>query len=234
MKITPEDLRQVVGLQSATEEDLQTILGQGLVRSIEQDEFFFLQGDPAQYLYVLTVGQVKLLQSNPSGQQVNLRTIHTWQMFGALGVVRDAATYPVSAKAMENSAALAIRSEFLRDMIRTRSYLALDLMNLMTGYIQEIQSRYRELATERVEQRVASAILRLASEFGKRGEESTSVEMLFSREDLAEMTGTTLYTVSRLLSEWERRGIIESRRARVRILRPHELVKLSEASEKAS
>lgn len=232
MDISPKDLKRVVVFEKATDEDLKLILDNSLSRSAEEGEFFFFQGDHAQFLYVLTSGQVKLMQSNPSGQQVNLRTIYPWQMFGALGVVRTGASYPASAQALEDSAALAIKGDFLHSMIETRPYLSFDLMKLMTSYIQEMQVRYRELATERVEQRVANTLLRLASQMGIKSEKETIIELLFSRQDVAEMTGTTLYTVSRLLSEWERKGIIETGRERIKILKPHDLVRISDGLQK--
>jgi len=102
----------------------------------------------------------------------------------------------------------------------------MDLMQLMTSYIQEMQSRYRELATERVEQRICRAVLRLAAQSGQKVD--ARIELALSREDLAEITGTTLHTVSRVLAEWNRRGLIEARRERVSILQPHELVRIAE------
>jgi CRP-like cAMP-binding protein len=232
MNITPKELSKVIVFQNATEDDLQLILKNSISRSIEEGEFFFFQGDQAHYLYVLTGGQVKLMQSNPNGQQVNLRTIHPWQMFGALGVVRKEAIYPATAQALENSSALAIESGFLHEMLETRPQISFDLMGLMTTYIQEMQARYRELATGRVEQRVANALLRLAAQVGIRSEKETIIELSFSRQDIAEMTGTTLYTVSRLLSDWERKGIVETGRERIKILKPHDLVGVSDGMEK--
>ncbi|HRK90347.1 MAG TPA: Crp/Fnr family transcriptional regulator [Anaerolineales bacterium] len=232
MTISPKELKQVVVFQHATDEDLDLILKNSITRSIEEGGFFFMQGDEAEYLYILTSGQVKLMQSNPSGQQVNLRTISPWQMFGALGAVRnDGATYPATAQALEDSTALAIQSNFLRSMLETRPYLSFDLMNLMTSYIQEMQARYRELATERVEQRVANALIRLAGQSGFKSGKEAGIELSFSRQDVAEMTGTTLYTVSRLLSDWERRGIIKTGREKITILKPHDLLKVSEGLE---
>lgn len=229
MDISPKDLKQVVVFQHATDDDLTLILKNSITRSIEEGSFFFLQGDEAAYLYVLTSGQVKLMQSNPNGQQVNLRTIAPWQMFGALGATRsDGAAYPATAQALENSTALAIHSKFLRSMLETRPYLSFDLMNLMTSYIQEMQARYRELATERVEQRVANALIRLAGQTGIRSDKEAGIELSFSRQDVAEMTGTTLYTVSRLLSEWERKGVLKTGRERIKILKPHDLVRIAE------
>ena len=228
MEISIKDLKQVVVFQNATDDDLRLILQNSITRSVEEGGFFFFQGDSAEYLYVLANGQVKLMQANPNGQQVNLRTIYPWQMFGALGAVRAEASYPASAQTLEDSTALAIHSKFLHSMLETRPYLSFDLMTLMTSYIQEMQARYRELATERVEQRVANALIRLAGQAGIRSEKDAAIELSFSRQDVAEMTGSTLFTVSRLFSEWERQGIIKTGRERIRILKPHELVRIAD------
>lgn len=241
MPISPKDLKQVIVFQEATDEDLSLILNNSITRSLEEGSYFFLQGDEAAYLYILITGQVKLMQSNPNGQQVNLRTIYPWQMFGALGAVRAiGTTYPASAQTLEDCTALAIPSTFLRSMLETRPYLSFGLMNLMTSYIQEMQSRYRELATEKVEQRVANALIRLAGqagirrrpEPGERSDKEAGIELSFSRQDVAEMTGTTLYTVSRLLSEWERKGIIKTGREKITIIQPHDLVRIADENEK--
>jgi CRP-like cAMP-binding protein len=232
MNALPKDLKQVVVFQNATEDELQLILKNSIPRSVEEGSFFFLQGDEATHLYVLASGQVKLMQSNPNGQQVNLRTIHPWQMFGALGAVRKEATYPATAQALEDSSALAVESGFLHKLLETSPHISFDLMTLMTSYIQEMQARYRELATERVEQRVANALIRLAGQTGVRSEKKAAIVLSFSRQDVAEMTGTTLYTVSRLLSEWERNGIIETGRERITILVPHDLVRIADDLEK--
>jgi CRP-like cAMP-binding protein len=227
MPLNPLDLRQVDVLQDASDDDLHMLGEHGIERSLEEGQFFFFQGDPAAYSYILTSGRAKLTQSGPAGQQVNLRTIIAWQMFGALGAVRPEAAYPASAQAIETSSALAVESRFLGEMMQTRPYLSAGLMKLMTGYIQEMQSRYRELATEKVERRIANVILRLAAQMGTKTAANT-IELNFTRQELAEMSGTTLYTVSRVLSEWERQGLVEAGRERVVIRNPHGLVKLAD------
>lgn len=226
MPLEPTKLRQVSVFQNATDEDLKLIAQNAIERSIEEGEFFFFQGDPATYFYVLISGRAKLMQTNPAGQQVNLRTIGEWQMFGALGAVRADATYPATAQALEQSTALAVKSDYLREMMQTRPYLSMDLMKLMTTYIQEMQERYRELATEKVERRIARALLRLAAQMGVKMD--GGIELTFTRQDLAEMSGTTLYTVSRVLSEWERQGLVEAGRERVVIRNPHGVVRIAE------
>ena len=229
MKINPEDLRRVNVFKDATDEDLAQFAEKGILRSVEEGEFFFFQGDPAIHFYILVSGRAKLLQTNQAGQQVNLRTLNEWQMFGALGAVRDNALYPATAQALEPSTALAIESSFLREMMQTRPHLNVNLMQLMTGYIMEMQERYRELATERVERRIALTILRLAGQIGRRiNAKEMMVELSISRQDVAEASGTTIFTVSRVLADWERRGLVEAGRERVLIRNPHGLVQISE------
>src|SRR6266508_5841911 len=231
MPIEPMNLRRVSVFQNATDEDLRLFVQNGVERSLEEGEFFFFQGDPATYAYILVSGRAKLMQTSPAGQQVNLRTISEWQMFGALGAVRENATYPATAQAMEQSTALAIKGDYLQELMSTRPYLSFDLMKLMTNYIQEMQERYRELATEKVERRIARALLRLTEKMGVKTEDGY-IELSFTRQDLAEMSGTTLYTVSRVLSEWYRHGLVEAGRERVTIRNPHGIVQIAEELEK--
>lgn len=227
MHIQPANLRRVSVFQHATDDDLKLLTQRGIERSIEDGDFFFFQGDPARHLFVLTSGRAKLMQTSTAGQQVNLRTINEWQLFGALGAVHAEATYPATAQALEASTALAIESAFLHEMMKTRPYLSFDLMQLMTGYIQEMQSRYRELATEKVERRIARTLLRLTAQMGIKTLEG-DIELIFTRQDLAEISGTTLFTVSRVLSEWERQGLVETGRERVVIRNPHGIVRIAE------
>ena len=226
MSIDPKKLRQVIVFQNATDDDLKLVAQRSIERSLEEGEFFFFQGDPADYAYILVSGRAKLMQTSSAGQQVNLRTISEWEMFGALGAVRDNPAYPATAQAMEQCTALAIKSEYLKELMATRPYLSFDLMKLMTNYIQEMQQRYRELATEKVERRIARALLRLAAQMGTKMKDG--IELSFTRQDLAEMSGTTLYTVSRVLSDWERQGLVEAGRERVLIRNPHGVVSIAE------
>jgi CRP-like cAMP-binding protein len=102
------------------------------------------------------------------------------------------------------------------------------MMKLMTGYIQEMQERYRESVTERVEQRIARVLLRLAGQSGKRVEAGVLIELPFSRQELAEMAGTTLFTVSRILSTWEKQGLISAGREKVTLTNPHAILRVAE------
>lgn len=224
-------LRRVEALRHATAAEVRTLARLGLPRAVEEDGFFFFQDDPAERVYILLQGRVKLCQITPEGQQVNLRTIAPYQIFGAVGAVRPGATYPACAQALEDSVALVIASADFQRVLSANPTLMFDLMTMMTDYIREMQDRYREMVTEQVEQRIARVVVRLAGQLGQRIPEG--IELIFSRQDLAEMAGTTLYTVSRVLSGWEKRGLILTGRERLVLTHPHALVQIAEGSAPA-
>jgi CRP/FNR family transcriptional regulator, nitrogen oxide reductase regulator len=221
-------IRQVAVFQDATTEDVRAIASLGFLRKLENGAFFFHQGDPANYLFILLEGLAKLTRLSSDGQQTNLRTIQPNQLFGALGAVTPNAVYPASAEALEDSSSFAIKSQDFNKLLKDRPQLSFGLMQLMTGYIQEMQERYHELATERVQQRIARVLLRLATQSGKKIQAGVLIDLPFSQSDLAEMAGTTLYTVSRVLSALEKQGLISTGRERVTITNPHGLVRLAE------
>jgi len=106
--------------------------------------------------------------------------------------------------------------------------IALNAMRIMGGRVTEIQQRLREMQTERVERRIAHALGRLVVQAGRRTPEGIEIAFPLSRQDLAEMAGTTLHTVSRTLSAWEGAGIVLAGRQKVVIAQPHALVAIAE------
>jgi CRP-like cAMP-binding protein len=204
---------------------LQQVCRSFAERVVRKGAFFFHQESPADFLYLLARGRVKVGQVAEDGQQVTMRMIVPGQVFGGMAVLGPRASYPVSAEAMEASAALAWKGELLYGLARRDPGLGLKMTEVMYSHLLEIQSRFRELATERVEQRVARALLRLASLAGRRVDSGVLIDLPLSRQEIAELTGTTLFTVSRLLKLWERRGMVSTGRQRV-VIRDQEGLKV--------
>lgn len=190
-------------------------------------EFFFFQGDPAEHVFVLVEGRVKLGQVTADGQQITMRIIGDWVLFGLVGAI-PGSTYPVSAEVVEDARAYSWSHAVLQELIQRYPSISQNAMGLMAGHVNEFQDRLRELASERVERRLARALLRLARQAGKKTAEGVEIDFPLSRQDLAEMSGTTLFTASRILSEWERKGLVRAGRERVVILHTHGLVSIAE------
>jgi CRP-like cAMP-binding protein len=189
--------------------------------------FFFQEGDPAEYIYALVEGRVRLVQVTMEGQQVIHFLVTPVGAFGVISVLAEA-DYPVSAQAIEDSLAFIWDRASMNDLMLRIPRISLNAIRILSERIEEYQDRLRELATERVERRLARALLRLVRQAGRKVPEGVLIDLPLSRQDLAEMTGTTLFTVSRTLSQWEAQGIVQSGRERVVIIFPHGLVRIAE------
>jgi len=224
---TTDDLARVSLFEGLPLRALEDILAAGVEKAYAEDSFLFYQDDPAERMYVLLSGRVKLTQLSDDGQQVIMRVITPGLMFAAIGIVQGA-KYPVSAQAAADSVVLYWNQDVLLELIGHYPVLALRALRMMSNQVREFQDRYRELATERVERRLARAILRLAAQTGRKTEEGVLLDLTISRQDLAEMSGTTLFTVSRILSQWEGQGLVQTGRERILIRFPHGLVSIAE------
>jgi CRP-like cAMP-binding protein len=188
---------------------------------------FFEQGAPADEFYVLAEGRVKMTQVTPDGHQVVLRLVAPGSPFGGVAAFGHP-VYPVSAEAIEPSVALGWDGATMGRLLAENARLAMNALQFVATQLREVQDRYRELVTEKVERRVARTLLRLARDTGRKIDAGVLIDIPLTREDLAEMTGTTIYTVSRLVAAWEEKGLVEGGRQRIVIRRPHGLVVIAD------
>jgi CRP-like cAMP-binding protein len=207
--------------------ELEATLAVAGRRRLEKGGYFFHQDEPADFFYVIIEGQVRLSQLTPEGHQVIIHFMGPGDGMGII-VALSNTYYPLSAEAVTDS--LALRWDYASTIRLMEQYprLGLNGLRLVAGRFQDLQDRYRELSTERVERRIARALLRLARQTGRRTDAGVLLDLPLSRQDLGEMTGTTLYTVSRTLSGWEQQGLVESGRERIVICNPHGLVSIAE------
>jgi CRP-like cAMP-binding protein len=136
--------------------------------------------------------------------------------------------YPVSAQALQTCVAASWAGRDMWKLLERHPRVGAAALRMALQRLHELQKQYRELATERVEQRIARVLLRLVRQAGTRVDAGVRIGMPLTRQDLAEMSGTTLYSVSRVLSAWTERGLLESKRRQITLLRPHELVSIAE------
>lgn len=194
---------------------------------VAQDSAYFHEEDPASHCHLLVTGHVKLVQSTPEGGQVVVRFIGPGEMFGWANVL-GGAVYPASAEAMADSMALVWNATAMEHLVRTYPTLSINALTIMGGRLREAEERLRELATERVERRLARALLRLAGQSGRVTPEGVEIAFPLSRQLLAEATGATLHTVSRILAMWDQRGMVGGGRQRLVLLQPDAILALAE------
>jgi CRP-like cAMP-binding protein len=187
----------------------------------------FEQDGEAHSFFVLLHGNLRVVKLTPAGQQVVVRYVAPGEVFGiAMAIGRT--TYPATATAVVDSIALVWPSTVWPELVAKFPSLAVTTLQTVGTRLQDAHTRVVEMSTEEVERRVAHALLRLAKQAGRKIDGGIQIDFPISRQDVAEMTGTTLHTVSRILSAWEDQGLVEGGRQRIVIRNPHRLFTLAE------
>jgi len=186
------------------------------VRHLPKDGRVFEQGEPAERAHALIDGGVRISQSGSDGGQVLIRFIGPGEMFGTVALFTDQ-RYPADAVAMVESLEVSWSEADLRDLLHRHPRIAMNVIRIIGKRLKEAQERVRELSTQRVERRVAHALLRLVRQAGQIAQGGTAIDFPLRRKDVADISGTTLHTVSRILTAWEKAGLVVSHRQRLTV-----------------
>jgi CRP/FNR family transcriptional regulator, nitrogen oxide reductase regulator len=195
-------------------------------KQVDPGHCFVRQGEPALFFYVLKRGHAKVTQVTPDGHQVLVRYIGPGQEFGLVAVL-SGYEYPTTVQAVDECEVLVWAGELLAQLMERYPLMGFNALRIFAEQNQELQRRYQELLTERVEQRLAQSILRLAQQAGHRTAEGTVIDLPLSREDLAEIVGTDIFVVSRIMSRWEQDELVQTDRKSVLLLQQAALERLA-------
>jgi CRP-like cAMP-binding protein len=207
--------------------EAEKVLAGGTPRILRRGEVLFREGEPATALYLVESGRIKLTQLTAVGQEVIMRYLAPGDAFAAV-VLFDRSTYPVAARATERTRVRAWSREILPGLVRDHPRFEANLLRIVSSHTQEALSRVRELSTEPVAQRLARTLLRLGRQIGRREPGGPIHVERISQQDLAEVAGTSVYTVSRTLADWQERKIVETGRQQLRICDPQSLAAIAE------
>jgi CRP/FNR family transcriptional regulator, nitrogen oxide reductase regulator len=209
-----------------TAAELTEVLREARSSRYSKNSAVFEQGADATSFFVLLHGHVRASKTTPTGEQIVVRYVAPGEIFGvapAIGLSR----YPATATAVDDSVVLVWPSAAWPRLIARSPRLATNTLQTVGSRLQESHTRVLEMSTQQVEQRVAHALLRLAQQSGRKLDHGVEIDFPISRQDIAQMTGTTLHTVSRILSGWEQAGLVESGRQRIVLREPHKIFVLA-------
>jgi CRP/FNR family transcriptional regulator, nitrogen oxide reductase regulator len=213
----PLDTQLIAGLpafQGFPPADLAQVLAEARPARFAKGAAIFGQGAPAGNFFLLLHGRVRAYRLTPDGQQLVVRFVGPGEMFG-IAMAIGSPTYPANAMAVVDSVALVWPAAAWKGLVTRFPTLAINTMHTVGGRLQEAHTRLAGMATQEVARRVAHTLLGLAREAGREVEAGVLIDFPITRQDIAEMAGTTLHTVSRILSAWEQEGLVESGRQRV-------------------
>jgi CRP/FNR family transcriptional regulator, nitrogen oxide reductase regulator len=211
-----------------SERDWDKIVDLFSERQYQKDDYIFLEGEAPEALYVVRSGKVKVLRHSTDGKDVVLRVASHGEMLGTVATF-DGGGYPGTAQAIEDCMLLVVARNDCLTLCSRYPVFALAVIADLGARLRSAAEQIRSLAVERVEQRIARTLLKLAETAGSDVSDGRVIEMPLTRQDVADMTGTTVETAIRVMSKFRRLSLIRTRRGKVVLVDLEALLQISES-----
>ena len=198
-------------------------------KEYEPEAFIFFEGDGPAQLWFLEQGRVKLLKHSDAGKDVIVAVVSAGNFLGE-SAIREGMVYPVTAQVIEPTVLLVLPEDTYLELLRLYPDLSMLIIDGLEQRLVDAYDTIRSLAVERVERRIARLLLKLATSVGKpeAGGNRILIDMPLTRQDVAEMTGTTVESAIRVMSKFRKLGVIASKNGRVYLSEPHALVSIAD------
>ncbi len=225
-KLDESLLTHLPPFRSLTPPQIREVLDAAQTARYDAGQTVFTEGMPVERFFLLLDGHIRVQRSTAQGDQIILLHIAPGQLFG-IGVALGHKTYPATALAADDCVVLAWPNRLWPEFIARYDGFATQTYSVVGDRLNDMHAVIVEMATKQVEQRIAAALLRLITQMGRKVTNGIEIDFPITRQNISDMTGSTLHTVSRLLSAWEKDGIVASERKKITVTAPHRLVLLS-------
>ncbi len=202
-------LRRTTIFRRLSTEDRRRLAAVADVRVFDKGALLFSEGDASEQLYTVVSGRVKVFKTTARGTDVILDIFGPGDPVGAAAVYESRA-YPASAAALEPTTCLLIARQAFFSLLETHPTMVRGLLIGLTHRLVELTNRLTELSGSRVEARLARFLLKLADDMGERRPDGTFIPMALSRQELADMIGTTIETSIRIMSRWGKENVVRT------------------------
>lgn len=216
-----ETLKQTTLFAALDEDELLRLTELVTVRHLSADETIIWEGDKPDWFYVVAEGKVKVAKYASSGKELIVAIFTPGNTFGEVAVF-DGIPYPASATSVGKATVLGIKRESLLSFLSENPNVALKIINLLGGRLRDAHNRLRDMAGERVEQRIANTLLMLSAKLG--------TQIPFTRQEIASIAGITTETAIRLTTRLKDAGLISTDRGQITILNEDQLRAVSEGA----
>ncbi len=200
-------LRSCALFSRLTSEDRRKVAEISMVREYAKGDRLFSEGDPSDLIYTIVSGRVKVVKAIPGGKELIIEILGPGDPLGAIAAY-EARPYPASAIALEEAICVASKRAAFMTLLETCPSLVRGMLGGFSLRIIELGKRLGEITGSRVEARFAQLFLKLAERLGKPRGGGLFVPLVLSRQDLADLAGTTMETAIRIMSRWGKEGVV--------------------------
>ena len=201
------DIREVQIFNTLSPQDAREINPYLISGTFEKKKTVFAEGDPSEWLYIVKKGKVKITKISQEGKEIILEIIQPMDFFGGIAVVRGF-PYPANAVAMEHTEVLKISRKNLLSIMDRFPNLMYCMATNIGDRIKGSHETLKSIALEKVESRIASLLLKLSDKAGEKTSDGVMITMKLTKQDIAEMVGTTVETSIRTMSKFTKAGLV--------------------------
>lgn len=207
-------------------EDRERIAAVSRVATYSRGAAIFSEGDPSDCFYVATAGRVKVAKSTPGGKELILEIFGAGDPLGAVAVY-EGLPFPATATALEDTTCVLIPRQAFFSLLETHPTLVRGFLLGLTTRLVELTNRLADLTGTRVESRLARLFLKMAEQSGRQDPRGELIPGVLSRQELADLTGTTIETAIRIMSRWHKQHLVHTERDGFVIVDRHALESLA-------
>ncbi|MBN1968982.1 MAG: Crp/Fnr family transcriptional regulator [Candidatus Delongbacteria bacterium] len=209
--------------------DVKRIADQFIISDVKKNKFLFEEGVGSHWIFFVLRGKIKVLAHSASGKDVIVKLSTDNDLLTDNGVIYNSdSEYNYSAQALEDSIVAKVSVTDFKNMLNTFPVISLNLNSLLDKYLRDSYLVLRDMALEKVERRIAINILKLAKRTGVKVKEGIKLQIKLSRQDIANLSGTTIETAIRVMSKLKKDGIISEEKGSITITQRHRLVSIAE------
>jgi CRP-like cAMP-binding protein len=209
-------------LEGLATPDIRTIVDSATQRHFLANSIITTQGDPAEHLFLLLQGRARYFYMTNQGEKLLLWWLRAGEMFGGAALLSRPRNYLVSTETVKSSCALVWNRATVRELAVRYPQLLENALSVLSDYLDAYLAIHLSMTRHTARQRLAQVLVTLASGIGHKV--PTGVELSVSNEDLANAANVTPFTASRLLSEWQRSGMLVKSRGKVLLRHPERLL----------
>jgi len=217
-----EFLGKIPLFRDLSHEDLQLISDLARVRNYKKNMIIFMEGEPGEALYFIISGKVKISMMTEDGREQILHILQHGDVFAEV-VLIDRGPYPATAEVIEAGQIGMLMNDDVENFIRANPDLALKILRLMSKRLRLAQIQVRDLALKDTYGRLASMLLMLAKDHGEQTLAGMKIDLPLSRQELANLIGTTRETVTRILSDFRKFKCIDLEKQAITIINEEKL-----------
>ena len=215
-------VKNVPFFKRLTKDELELLENIAERKAYKKDEYIFFEEDKGERFYVIKKGQVKLTKMIENGDEQILNIFSDNDIIAEI-IAFDKGNYPASAVTMEKTDLICFEQSKLEDLIMENPKIGIKLLRELSGRLRKAQQNVRDLALKDSSAKVAGLLLSLAEKYGQKNKEKIILDISLTQKEMANMIGSSRETVSRVLKQFEKDGLIKTSRKKITIYKPNKM-----------